>query len=559
MKELIKEKKFKYIYFFWMIISIQFVIGTNLQNRGYSIANFIDLIISVIKILILNVIFVVLHYCVLELYKKVKIKIKNKKSEKVEKEQIDTNHDKKEENGIKIKNKLFIYFLIIIVCWIPTLLAFYPTILNYDAPQQIVMFTKNKMTADNPILSTILMGGLYTIGFLMNNTAVGMFLYSVVQMSIMAIIFAYAVKFIEKKTHKKWIRNVSIIFYALFPYNQLFPLMTTKDTLFAGLVLFFIILLYEFMEEKKSNISNYIYVILIGVLMLLFRNNAVYAFVATVPFLFLILFKNKKQLKKILVLFFLIIVFYQISYNVLLTLTNAKQISKRATTSIFSQAIGKLCREKADELTDEEKEEIDYYFQDYKLLAKKYKSNISDTANRLIMYENIEKDKMKFANFMIGLGKKYPMVFVDSCLNTIRGYWYISDNSFCNIYKSKEKGCLELTFSKVYKNGEYDIKKNSYFPALEKFYKDLLAKNYYLNIPILYIVFQPGFYLYILLACLLYSLYIGDKNKLIGELFLLLYFLTCFLGPCAIIRYIYAVIVCVPILVFGNLVDKELY
>lgn len=554
MKELIKEKKFKYIYFFWAIISIQFVIGANLQNKGHSIVNFVDLIISIIKILVLNVTFVVLHYCGLELYKKIKIKTENKK---VEEKQIKTKCQETEKSCLKIKNKLLIYFLIIIVCWIPTLLAFYPTILNYDAPQQIVMFTKNEMTADNPILSTILIGGFYTVGFLLHNTSFGMFLYSIVQMSIMAIIFAYVVNFIEKKTHKKWIRNVSIIFYAFFPYNQLFPLMTTKDTLFAGLVLFFVVLLFEAMEEK-STLINYIYVVIIGVLMLLFRNNAVYAFVVIVPFLFLVFFKNKGLLKKMLILFFLIIAFYQVSYNVLIKLTNAKQISKRATTSVFSQAIGKLCREKKDELTDEEKELIDYYFEDYELIAKKYRSNISDPANKLISYKNIENDKGKFAKFMMDLGKKYPMVFVDSWLNTIRGYWYICDESFCSIYLSQEKGCLELNFSKVYKDREFDIDKNSYFPDLEMFYKDLLSKNYYLEIPVLFVVFQPAFYLYVLIACLLFSLYIGDRNKLIVVWFLLLYFLTCFLGPCAIIRYIYAVVVCVPVLMFVNFGDEDL-
>ena len=40
----LKERKFKYIAFFWIIIAIQFVIGSNLQYKGYSIRNVADFI-----------------------------------------------------------------------------------------------------------------------------------------------------------------------------------------------------------------------------------------------------------------------------------------------------------------------------------------------------------------------------------------------------------------------------------------------------------------------------------------------------------------------------------
>ena len=56
--EIIKERKFKYICFFWLIISIQFVIGSNLQTKGYSICGFGDVIINLLKIIFLSVIFV---------------------------------------------------------------------------------------------------------------------------------------------------------------------------------------------------------------------------------------------------------------------------------------------------------------------------------------------------------------------------------------------------------------------------------------------------------------------------------------------------------------------
>ena len=120
-KNVVKDRKFKYISFFWVIIAIQFVIGNNLQNKGYSIRNVTDFIIALVQVLGLSLIFIVIHYCALKLYKKIK--------ERQNKENVNTNSENKNENYAK---KWFIYFLIIIICWISTFLAFYHGLLNYD-------------------------------------------------------------------------------------------------------------------------------------------------------------------------------------------------------------------------------------------------------------------------------------------------------------------------------------------------------------------------------------------------------------------------------------------
>lgn len=531
---LIKEKKFKYISFFWTVISIQFVIGCNLQTKGYSISNFLDFLINLAKIIILSVMFVILHYCIAEVIKRCKKRInilKNKSEEK---------------NNIK-KNKCGIYFLIIIICWIPTLLAFYPSILNYDGPTQIYMYMNNKIT-HHTIISTLLMGFCYKIGVIINNTKIGMLIYSIIQMSIMAGIFAYSVNFIEKKTNKKWIRNISIIFYAIFPFNQLFPLMTTKDTLFAGFVLMFIINIYKIIEEKNT-IADYIYIVILSVLMLLFRKNAIYALVVLIPFTIVVFFKNKEILKKLVIVLLIILLSYKGVNKLLLCLDTKGGTGDGYGTIMTSQAIARICKEKNNELTEEEMEQIKYYVKDFERIKIRYNASLADYAKGLINSTNIQKNKMEFIKFIINLALKYPGTFIDAYLDTIRGYWYISDESFNTIYTDGSRGCLELTFSQVFKNENIAIHQNSVIPKLKSFYEDMLAKNYYTKIPVLYIIFQPATYFYILLACVLYSMYKKEKTNLIAEGYLMLYFLTCFLAPCAIIRYIYCVIVSLPVIV----------
>lgn len=82
-KNIIKDRKFKYITFFWIIIAIQFVIGSNLQYKGYSIRNGKDLFIAIMQILWLSIIFVIANYSCLKLYNKIKEKQYAKQDKKI--------------------------------------------------------------------------------------------------------------------------------------------------------------------------------------------------------------------------------------------------------------------------------------------------------------------------------------------------------------------------------------------------------------------------------------------------------------------------------------------
>lgn len=539
-KNVVKERKFKYISFFWIIIAIQFVIGNNLQNKGHSIRNMTDFTISLVQVIGLSLIFIVIHYCTLEIYKKIK--------KRLNKEKINANIENKNENSEK---KWFIYFFIIIICWIPTLLAFYPGLVNYDGGYQIRdYFFDNKINLGHPIVTTFFYTIFYEIGFYyLNSPALGMLMFSIFQMTIMALIFSYAVKFIEEETGKKCLRNISILIYGLFPYNQLFTIMTTKDVIFAGLVTIFIINLYK-MLKGKYKIVDYIFFIIITILMLLFRSNAVYALIVLLPFAFLMLINNKKKFRNLLVVAIISIIICQGINRLVVSIVNDKSGENIIWLCVFAQATGKITKERENDLTDYERKKISLYFTNYKEVGKIYKTYIADYTMKLAKYDNILENRKEFFTFMLELAKKYPREFMDSYLNTMRGYWYVLDNSFClihNDYDSDKFGALELFCFKVGK-GQYEIVENSKLPALQKLYKDMFCRNMYQKIYGVRIIFQPATYLYILFGCILYSIYKRHKTRLLIEMFLLLYAMTFVTAPCALIRYVYPIIVNIPII-----------
>ena len=287
-RKIITEKKFKYIYFFCLILSIQFVLGYQLQKFEYTAKNVTGVVINIINIIVLSVVLTTIAYIGKYIIEQVKEKIQIKNKEKICK-----NNNEKQTN-----NFIIMYFLIIILCWMPAFLAFCPAILNYDGPSQIIAYivASERMTTQQPIISTLMMVSFFEFGIkVLGSSTLGMMCFSLFQMCFMAGVFAYTVNFVWKEMDNKVITTLVLIFYAIFPYNQLFPLMTTKDTMFAGFALFFVVQLYQFPREKFG-IKEYVLLSIFAVFMLLFRNNAAYALVVALPIIMIFLRDNKKKM-----------------------------------------------------------------------------------------------------------------------------------------------------------------------------------------------------------------------------------------------------------------------
>ena len=544
-RKIITEKKFKYIYFFCLILSIQFVLGYQLQKFEYTAKNVTGVVINIINIIVLSVVLTTIAYIGKYIIEQVKEKIQIKNKEKICK-----NNNEKQTN-----NFIIMYFLIIILCWMPAFLAFCPAILNYDGPSQIMAYSvaKGRMTTQQPIISTLMMVSFFEFGIkVLGSSTLGMMCFSLFQMCFMAGVFAYTVNFVWKETDNKVITTLVLIFYAIFPFNQLFPLMTTKDTMFAGFTLFFVVQLYQFPREKFG-IKEYVLLSIFAVFMLLFRNNAAYALVVALPIMMIFLRDNKKKMFDIAIVFVIIFIVYQLCFEGLIIATDSVMQSDREKLSVISQAIARVSKQKKDELTEDEIDEINYYFEDIDRLIEVYDTNISDDTKRAIVIKKYEENPKGFYKLFVSMVKKYPIICIDSFLDTIRGYWYIFDNSFNQIFHEESpetKGCLELTFYVVTDGTRENLVRDlNELPVLRKFYRSMFCQNNYTKIPVLYIVFQPAIYFYIVLACLLYVIYKKDKNLVLPTIYLFLYFLTCFLGPGAIIRYMYANIVATPFII----------
>lgn len=539
----INKRKILYIYIFGLVFSCQLVLGYFLQEKNVFFNTFTQSVTEILFILLASLIFtsmgIGLNYII---------------------EKIDFKKIKKEG---QYKNKFLLYFFVILVGWLPVFLAFFPGIFSYDGPSQVYDNIKNIMK--HPILHTSMIRFLYNFGKRkLNSATIGLMFYTIIQCIIMSACFAYCTNYLNKKFNNKVIKIITLLFFAFFPLNQLFAVITTKDGMFAAFTLIAIIKTIEMKEKENVKTNDIILYFFIVLLSISFRKNAMYAYI-----IFIIFYKPNKNVLVVKLTIVVAAVAYLIIDSLIQSKIKPQVLSIKEMTSVFVQSTAAI--KKYENISEDEKEFIkEFYSKDD--LEKYYNPSISDNIKDLLKLEYLDQHKLKYILKSTKLYFKYFRTSLISTLNTTRGYWYIADESYDSYFENKrnDMGALELYTTRIYSKNYLEknrdkikgetyyistsdnivgIKKYNLIPFIQKTYKDLFCENDYRKIPILNIVIRPAFYFYFLIGFLFICGYKREKfNKQIG-LFYFIYFLTCFLGPCALIRYIYVVIVSLPLLI----------
>ena len=89
---------------------------------------------------------------------------------------------------------------------------------------------------------------------------------------------------------------------------------------------------------------------------------------------------------------------------------------------------------------------------------------------------------------------------------------------------------------------------HSYLPALRSAMEHIVSDNAYQKIPVLRILFAPAFYWWLLCMFMAAVIYNRQYRLLIPAVFLVGYYLTLLFSPTVLIRYMYPLVVTVPVL-----------
>ena len=341
------------------------------------------------------------------------------------------------------------YLAFIFVCWLPVFLAYYPSVFAYDAEGQLYQVIAGDYSTHHPLLHTLFLGAFFRLGGRLDSYSTGMAVHSVVQMLLMAGAFAGALTYLYEKRTARWTRILLLLFYGLFPTNSVLAISTTKDVLFSALVLLYTVCFYRLTYDRNMQVTwkERAVCILLGVLMLLFRNNAVYAFVVSAPVLFwgmrrvkfdresqqeASLWDGKAAGKEYLRLALGILLLFAVGAVLLKALTHAQSGSPREMLSVPLQQMARVwVHEENGELMDDQslRREMEKFMPSERGFSV-YDPHLADRVKNIAI---IHDDPKGLVKTWIRLGMEYPGIYIDAFLDNSLGLWFLLDDTHARV------------------------------------------------------------------------------------------------------------------------------
>ncbi len=356
---------------------------------------------------------------------------------------------KKEFKIVKYFSKHpFLYsFLFLSICYSIYLICYYPAILNYDNANQIkeVMglhtryldainpISGSTLTNFNPIIHTLLLGGLFKLGYNLGNVNLGLFFYTIIQLIIVISIYSYILKYSIKKGINPLYAFISLMILGIIPLFGFYSITAVKDILYTCFLLLFILSIYDLCTKDDHTYKDYLLLLLSCLLVCLFRNNGIYIVALTIPFLFL---KNKKFGS--LLIGIIVIIFYLGFNNVILPSLKVSPTSVREALSVSFQQTARDVIYNGDDYSDEEIDAIKEIL-DYDNFKKDYDEDLADPIKNKFNKDSdtsslIAYLKVWFRHLFIN-----PLTYIDATINNITTYFNPFESDWKVYSKLNEK------------------------------------------------------------------------------------------------------------------------
>ena len=425
------------------------------------------------------------------------------------------------------------------ICWIPSLLGLYPGYFTYDAPEQWMMVANHTVTAHHPVLHTLLLGnivqGIYSLTGSFNKAV---FAYTLVQLGISGLCFAYVLTFLYTTKTPVWIRRFAFLWFTLFPTVILNLFAATKDSLFAPLFLVFALLSARlihsptrFFEKKRYPV----FWVLITFLMSTMRNNAIYAIVI---FLVLLVYILRRHIKPLLIACLAFFVLYLLYTGPFYSLIVSQNANNKEYLSVPLQQIMRVYQEKYPELTYADRELIEAAFPPAAIYL--YNPKISDAVKNNVDLSLMEDHKAEYFALWKRLAIKYPDIYMNSFLENTYGFWYPKASLILSADgRMGYFSCHSLP----------PAQDNSKIPAIYNYYQ-LFGDSNPIQSSWLMLLFSPGSFFFLFLYTYAYCLYQKRTAASTVLSFVALFWLTFLLGPVALVRYVAFLYYMVPLEIY---------
>ncbi len=443
--------------------------------------------------------------------------------------------------------------LVIFLCLIPVWLAYYPIVMSYDFHRQVNEAAKGFIWfyPYQPLAHTWVIWVFLQLGRRLGNLEAGFGAMALFQMLLYSLVTAYCCVFLYRVTRRRWTVIAATLFFALLPLNTVLVVCTTKDVLFTILFLLFHLLLAErfFYSSGRKKLLMDALLVLVGVVMVQFRNNALYA-VAIYAVIWLILAARKEKLRVLLVCVLLLAGGRGAAMGIKEALGTEIVAPKVEMYSVPVQQLARVGYAHNQELSPEMWRMIDSYVSSVDGGWDYYMPGLSDPAKAQAGGNFQELDFAQFLQDWFYVGIHYPNEFIDAFLELTRGYWFLDDRSYAECLGWGVEGRMGVlyTYNSALLEEGTDIVHVSQFPWLEEQLEKIVSGNAFYRWPVVSTLFKSSFYVWGMILVFVAYFYRGQKRQALYAASPLIYMCTVALGPIVQIRYAFPAMVMLPLL-----------
>lgn len=446
------------------------------------------------------------------------------------------------QKKLRSKKVFLISLIILIICWLPYFLSFFPATISPDGMGIFYKSQSHLVMMDNHTFAyAIFLRVCCIIGeFLFNSTDGVLATCTFIQLFLMATIFASLITFLYKKNINKKVIIGVMIYFAINPLFGYYSVVMWKDILFSCFVVLLTISCYNMIEHRnKLTKKDYISFILSSFLVIFFRNNAIYMYfiLAIITFIFF-----RKYYKQFILIFILIIGTYFVVKGPVFDYFNIYKSGSAEYLAMPMQQIGRMVYKGVD-LTKKEEKMISKVL-DVDIMKDAYNPRWSDGIkfNKDFNIRPFNENKGDYLKLWLELVVKYPKVTLEAYSISTLGYWYpnIVDRAY-------ENSIVE---------NNYGIKMKPKAPQAIQKYVAFMGRR---DIPIVSLLVSIGLMMWLVFL----SIYIIIKNKKYNYLYIYVpvigTWLTLLIASPVYneVRYIYSLFTTLPLLLLCPYMIKD--
>ncbi|MCI7746528.1 MAG: DUF6020 family protein [Collinsella sp.] len=445
---------------------------------------------------------------------------------------------------------------------IPQLFLFlvcYPGIYGYDGPFHIWQLIHSDGAAvvlnkGYSVPYTFYLSLFVSIGKAIGNVEFGFAMAMLIQMLFLCWVSWRICSFLYIRMPKaRLFNNAALLFLALCPPILALRISSCQDAPCAGFFCLAIMQLIVIGDEAhhKIDVKAAISLAMSLLLTFLLRNNATYAYLFL---LIAVLFLTARHMASKQVALWLVIPFVtaQIIMGPVYTALGIEQgmanPALREILSVPSQQLARAYADRPELFSEDQLDDLLSFYPDQEQFTEYWmEPELADRAKRSLDVDYTSAHLLKFLELYISVGLLNPEDYIEGFLMNSLGYWYLGktypDTRMYHPYFEYNN------IDALWWNPDYTpIERQSVLPQVNQLISDAIYRGAWNRIPIISPLCRAGFYFAVFVGVCIFSLHARNKRNLLPLIFIGGLFVTLFLSPVCLFRYVFGISMATPLI-----------